>query len=362
MSRLRWFEILGGLIVVAMLLASCKGAATEAPTASEPTEKEPVIEETVEEPTELKMGLIIGAAIDEPWMKALLQAIERYDESNPHGLSIDYAATEQVWGDDAERAIRTYAETGEYDIIWAASSFADQVKNVMGDYPEILFAYTGSGNYGLGDNAFWTYNHLHECAYLIGVMAGHLTETGNIGAVAAFPYEGVNDSLNGFIDGAKSVNPEVKYKVSFIESWFDPAKAEAAAYAQIASGVDLIFAERFGVYEALQEHGLYGFGHFTDQYEMAPEVVISSTIVRWDPQVEYLVEQWWNHETTGEPYDAPMDPVWFSMAEGGCEIAPYHGFEDELPQAMKDAVLEAKEEMLAGTLEVPLKVEPPETD
>jgi basic membrane protein A and related proteins len=44
--------------------------------------------------------------------------------------------------------------------------------------------------------------------------------------------------------------------VTFINSWFDPAAAKEAALAQIDSGADVLYAERFGVIEAASEKGL----------------------------------------------------------------------------------------------------------
>ena len=74
-----------------------------------------------------------------------------------------------------------------------------------------------------------------------------------IGAVAAFPFPNVNLPLNGYIEGAKSVNPDVEAKVTYLESWFDPPKGRESAAAQLAAGADFIYAERFGPFEAVSE-------------------------------------------------------------------------------------------------------------
>jgi basic membrane protein A len=362
MKKTLWW-LLSLLVVAGLLLVSCGGAAT--PTVVEEPEGEAAEapeEPMAEGPTELKIAIITGATIDEAWYKSLLASIDRLAAQNPHGVAISYDYTENVWGDDAERAIRAYAETGEYDIIWPASSYSDQVKNVMDEYPDIMFVYSGSGNEGLGGNAYWNYNHIHECAYLLGVMAGLMTESDVIGAVAGFPYDDQNDVLNGYTDGAKAVNEDVQVKVTFIESWWDPPKAKEATYALMAAGADYVYAERYGPFEALAEEGKYGFGQYEDQFGLAPEVVVSSTILKWDPVVEYVFEEWWNHAADGVAYNAPTEPVWFTMAEGACDIAPYHDFESVIPQDVKDQVAQTREAILSGELQVPLRVEPPVSD
>jgi basic membrane protein A and related proteins len=354
MLKKRTWILLSIFVVIAMGMTACQPAAVEEPVTVE--------EPAAATPTELKIAMIAGATVDEAWYKSLLTSIDRLAATNPHGVTITYDYTENVWGDDAERAIVAYADTGEYDIIWPASSYSDQVKNVMATYPEILFAYSGSGNEGLGGNAYWNYNHIHECAYLLGVLAGAMTETDVIGAVAGFPYDDQNDVINGYIDGAKAVNSDVEVKVTFIESWWDPPKAKEATYALMAADADYVYAERYGPFEALAEKGNFGFGQYEDQHELAPEVVVSSTILKWDPVVEYLFEEWWQHETEGAAYDAPLDPFWFTMAEGACEIAPLHAFEDQIPEDVLGLLEEKREAILSGELVVPLRIEPPVSD
>ena len=121
----------------------------------------------------------------------------------------------------------------------------------------------------------------------MGIIAGRLTKTNTIGTVISWPYPDENLPANGFINGAKSVNPEIKAKATYIDSWFNPPRAKEAALDQIAAGADFVYAERFGLFEACKEKGVYAFGHFVDQNSLAPEVVVSSTIARWDNCIKY---------------------------------------------------------------------------
>jgi basic membrane lipoprotein Med (substrate-binding protein (PBP1-ABC) superfamily) len=70
--------------------------------------------------------------------------------------------------------------------------------------------------------------------------------------------------------------------MAYIESWFDPPKGKQSALAQIAAGADFIYAERFGPFETAKEKGKLAFGHFVDQNSLAQDIVVSSTIARWD--------------------------------------------------------------------------------
>jgi len=298
--------------------------------------------------------------VEQPWCTALVQAMQRIQAEAPHGLNITFDYTENVAPPDAERVLRQYADTGKYQILWAHSAYQDAVTALKDEYPDILWVGAGSGYEPMGGNAYWVDVFIHEPAYLAGIMAGMLTESNIISAVAAFPYANVNAPVNGFFDGAKSVNPDVTTNVTFIEAWFDPPKAKESAAAQIAAGADLVYAERFGPFEACKEGGVLCFGHFVDQNSLAPDVVITSPVALWDPNAKNIIDVWYDHATNGTAYNAPMERLVYYMKDGGSELAPFYGFEETLPQEVLDAVNQAKADIMAGTLVVPLNEAPPE--
>jgi basic membrane protein A len=336
----------------ALILAACGGGGDgETATGNQPV--------TGEAPTELNVAAIFLSPVEEPWNTSWLQAWDRVKAVQPHGLSIDVQYTENVAPPDAERVLREFASAGTYEIIWAHSSFSDAVKVLKDEFPEILWAVSGSGNEGLGGNVYWADVFVHEPAYLMGIIAGKMTQTNVIGAVAAFPFPNVNLPLNAYIAGAQSVNAEVEVKAAYIESWFDPQKAKETAEAQLSAGADFIYAERFGPFEAVQaKPETFAFGHFVDQNSLAPEVVVTSALALWDPSINVVIDAWFDHVTKGTPYSAPTDRVVFLMKDGGADIAPYHDVESLISQDVKDAVAQAREEIVAGTLEVPANEEP----
>jgi basic membrane protein A and related proteins len=345
------------LTMVGMLLVAC-GATPESTQAPQPTQAQ-TQPTAAQAPTELNIAGITITAIEEPWNTAWLQTMNRIQAAKPHGLTINLEYTENVAPPDAERVLRQYAQTGKYQIIWSHSAYPDAVKVLKDEFPDIVWVLAGSGNEAFGGNAYLVDASVHEPAYLMGIIAGMMTKSNVIGAVGGYPYPNVNAPLNAFIAGAKSVNPNVDAKVTFISSWFDPPKAKESALAQIAAGADLLYAERFGPFEACQEKGILCFGHFVDQNDLAPEVVVSSTVARWDPDAMVVIDAWWDHVTKGTPYNAPTDRVMFSMKDGGSDLAPFHGFETKLPKDVVDAVNQAKADIMSGKLVVPLNEAPP---
>ncbi len=99
-------------------------------------------------------------------------------------------------------------------------------------------------------------------------------------------------------------------KVAYIGSWFDPPKAKEATLAQIEAGADLIFAERFGVFEAAKEKGVLAFGNMMDQHALAPEVVITGPVWNMEPTVRHSIDavrnkEWKAEDLRGVVHDGP---------------------------------------------------------
>lgn len=221
-------------------------------------------------------------------------------------------------------------------------------RRVAKDYPEVAFAFGSEftfqePNYSVFDN--W----IHEPSYLCGIIAGRMTKTNTLGIVAALPIAEVNRLVHAFKEGALSVNPKVKVKVAYIGSWFDPPKAKEATLAQIEAGADLIFAERFGVFEAAKEKGVLAFGNMMDQHDLAPEVVITGPVWNMGPTVRYCID-----EVRSKKWKAGDLREWSMMARGGAYLAPFHEFQQKLPPEVLKEVRELEAKIMNGQFTVPI--------
>jgi basic membrane lipoprotein Med (substrate-binding protein (PBP1-ABC) superfamily) len=301
-----------------------------------------------------KIAAIFQTAIEEPWDGVIHQACLKAKKEIGN---IEYEFAEKVAAADFEKVLREYAER-KFDLIVGDAFLAGEEpsRRVAKDYPKIAFAFGSefgpvAPNYSVFDN--W----IHEPAYLCGVIAGRMTKSNVLGVVAAIPIGEVNRLVNAFKAGALKVNPKVKVKISYIGGWFDPPKAKEAAIAQIEAGADLIYAERFGVFEACKEKKILAFGNMSDQNALAPEVVITGPV--WDmyPTIKFSIEmvkkKAWVSMDLGE---------WSMMAKGGARLAPFHGFEKKLPEAVMNEVKDLEKKILSGTFRVPIDEQPPVSD
>ena len=300
----------------------------------------------------LKVAAVFETPIEEPWVNqihvALLQAKKE--------LGIEYAWSESVTAADFARVLRGYAEDG-YDLIIGDSFGTERItRRVAKDYPKVAFTF-GSGigpaepNFAVFDN--W----IHEPAYLAGMIAGKLTKSNTVGTVAAMTIPEVNRLSNAFCAGAKEVNKAVKCKFSFIGSFFDPPKAKEAAIAQIEAGVDVIYAERFGVVEAAKERGIAAIGNMSDQTGLGPDTVVTSVV--WDmwPTVKQVISL-----VKAGVFSAQDFGQFSYMGKGGSFLAPYHGWDKKLSDDIKKMVAERRQEILDGTFRVDIDESAPKSE
>jgi len=300
----------------------------------------------------LKVAAVFETPIEEPWVNQIHVALLKAQKE----LGIEYTWSESVKSADFARVMREYAEKG-YQLIMGDAFGAERIaRRVAKAYPKIAFVF-GSGigpaepNFGVFDN--W----IQEPTYLSGMIAGMMTKTNKIGAVAGMAIPEINRLVNAFFAGARDVNKNVKCKVSFIGSFFDPPKAKEAALAQIEDGVDVIYAERFGVIEAAKEKHILAISNMSDQSKLAPNTVITGPV--WDmwPTVKYVVGLVRAGVFTAQDFGP------FSyMAKGGCYLAPYHKWAKKLPKKVKEMVEKRKQEILAGTFRVPIDESTPKSD
>ena len=137
------------------------------------------------------------------------------------------------------------------------------------------------------------------------------------------------------MNGAKSVKPDIKFKVTFIGSWYDPPKAKEAAFAQIEAGCDILYAERAGVVDACREKGILAFGNVNDmnKEENGTDVVVTSALWHMEGAIDHALAKVKAGNFSSEEYHN-----WTMMAKGGASLAPYYEFESKIPSAVKEQI------------------------
>ena len=293
----------------------------------------------------LKVFGAFATQIEEPWDGVIHTALQAEADAG----RIEYTFADDIgYAGDMERVLRETAEQDQPAIIFGdAFGNEEAVRAVAADYPEIAFVF-GSGGGPAEPNFSVFDNWIHEPAYLAGMIAGGVTQTNVVGVVGGYPVPEVNRIINAFIAGAQETNPDVEVKVTFLNSWFDPAAAKEAALAQVGAGADVLFAERFGVIEAAQENDLVAIGNMSDQESLAPDHVVTSVTWNMVPTVKYVIDQ-----VLAGSYTA-QDLKDFSMvAKGGAALASINtDVPGGVPDDVAALVAEREAQIKAGTFRV----------
>ncbi|MPZ96364.1 MAG: BMP family ABC transporter substrate-binding protein [Propionibacteriales bacterium] len=343
----RRFAVLAGIAVLS-LVAACGGATGESTSNGDDGGKDS------------DLPLIYGVfatPLEEPWDGAIHAALESAVEDGV----IEYKHVDNVSTSDAmERALRDIATNEQPDaIIGDAFAAEEAVRKVAAEFPDIPFAF-GSGEKPAGPNLSVFDNWLQDPAYLAGMLAGGLTKSDTVGVVGAMPIPEVNRIVNAFVLGVKETNPEVTVKVSFINTFFDPAAAKQAAQAHVSAGADVLFAERDGVIAAAEEADVPVIGMMVDQLEEAPGHVATSLIWHMRPTVDAVVEQ-----VENGPEAVDLGEYSFMNVDGS-ELAPLNmdvvgGIPDDLATRLEDVEKSIRdgsfttpvdESALAGSIDV----------
>lgn len=99
---------------------------------------------------------------------------------------------------------------------------------------------------------------MYEAKFLMGAIAGALSENGKIGYLADYPIFGTTANINAFALGAKMVNPRAKIYLEWSSlKDHDPAKVFAENKIKYISGRDMIVPgsvnREFGLYHAAKD-------------------------------------------------------------------------------------------------------------
>ena len=234
---------------------------------------------------------------------------------------------------DAERVIRQFAQDG-YDVIFTTSfGYMDPTINVAKDFPDTTFIHISG--FKTADNVGTGFGKIEEPRFVSGQIAGAMTESNQIGYVAAFPIPEVIRGINAFTLGVREANPEATVQVVWTNTWFDPAKERAAAEALLDGGADVIaqHQDTAGPQQAAEERGVYGVGYNADMAPLAPEAVLTSAIWNWGAVL--------HRQSSRASWTAPGNraSIWGGWQDGVVDLAPIADFvPDEIRAAVEEEV------------------------
>ncbi|SHH27652.1 BMP family lipoprotein [Desulfosporosinus lacus] len=190
-----------------------------------------------------------------------------------------------------EGLIRDLAKAGNALVVVVGFDMAEPLGKVAPEFPDTKFAIIDA--VVEGNNISSLVFNEHEGSFLVGALAGMMTESNKVGAIPAMDIPFLNRFTVAYEQGAKYANPKAQVVVQPIGSDFssfnDPAKAKSIALTMYNQGVDVIYhaagGSGSGLFEAAKEANKYAIGCNSDQDYMAEKLVLTSMMKRVDVAV-----------------------------------------------------------------------------
>jgi simple sugar transport system substrate-binding protein len=280
----------------------------------------------------LKIGFIYPSPVgDVGWAHELDRGRKAIEEA--FGDRVESIIVENIpEGPDAARIMNQFAAQGAKMIMLGSFGYMNDGLKLAKQHPDIKIIH--ASGYKLADNMgnFQTRNY--ESAYVAGMAAGFVTKSNTIGMVAAYAIPEVVGIINAFTLGAQVTNPDVTMKVVWLNSWFDPSKAQESARSLIAQDSDVIFSiyqDTPSVVTVAEEEGVYVVNTSSDMKAYAPTKLLVSMQISW---ADYFIEQ------TQAVLDGTFkgSAFWGGMADNAVSMESY----SEDLSAEQLATLEAK--------------------
>ena len=261
--------------------------------------------------------------------------------------NVEVAITDSTFvPDDAEAALRGYADDG-YDLVIAhGSQFGSILLEVAPQYPETAFAWgTASDTFGL-PNVYAYDAAAHQGGYVLGAMSTLLSATGVVGVVGPIEVGDAQLYVDGFAAGARASKPDATVLVNYTGSFSDLTLAAEAAQAHVVGGADVLTGSAqmvVGAVSVAQESGAVWFGTQSNQSSLAPSLVAASQVYHWEVILEQIIADVDAGVLGGGTYTA-------DLANGGLVI------EFNPDYALPDDVRRRADEIIAGIVDGSIQV------
>ncbi len=182
---------------------------------------------------------------------------------------------------DSERVFRQLAADGNKLIFATSFGYMEPLQKVSKLFPDVKFEHVNGFKTAANISVYEP--RFEEGFYLIGVIAGQMTKTNTLGFIGSFPIPTVLRNIDAMTLGAQSVNPKIKTKAIWVNTWYDPGKERQAADTLIAQGADAVAqnTDSPASIQAAQEKGTYAFSIDADMSSFGKKAQLTGSTEDW---------------------------------------------------------------------------------
>ena len=295
-----------------------------------------------------KIGMVtdVGGVNDKSFNQTSWEGLQALQASDSR-FQVQYL--ESKTDADYQGNIETFMEDGYDLIICVGYMLADATREAAEANPDQLFAIIDDSSIDLPNVACLMFAQ-EQASYLVGLVAGSVTESKTVGYVQGM----VSDSMNlfgiGYITGVLEACPDATVLQYNANAFGDIAGGSTAAKDMITKGADVIYhaagGTGIGVISACDEEGIWAIGVDTDQAPLAPEHVLTSAMKRVDVAAQDISKAVAEGNFTAGIH-------MYDLSNGGVDLAPTR---DHIPADVLEVVEAAKAAIINGEKSVPTSV------
>ena len=289
---------------------------------------------------QLKVGFVyVGPIGDHGW--TYQHNVGRLAVEKALGAKVSTTYVESVpEGADAQRVITKLASTGHGLIFTTSFGYMNPTLRVAKKFPKVKFEH--ATGFKRADNMSTYSARFYEGRYVVGKIVGKMTKANILGYVASFPIPEVIRGINATILAARSVNPNIKIKVVWVSTWFDPGKEADAAKTLIDQGADVIMqhTDSPAPIQVAEQRGVWAVGQASDMVSFGPKAHLTAIIDDWNP---YYIER------TKAALDGSWKSkdTWDGLKQGMVRLSAYN---KAIPADVVALAEETRKGIIAGTI------------
>jgi basic membrane protein A len=177
----------------------------------------------------LKVGMVyIGSPSDHGWTKSHEDG--RLDVVEALGTTVEIETSSAVFGNDqAPAQIQTFIDNGDEVIIGTSFDFLPSLQQASGDPANANVNFLTCSGFQTAHNLGSYFGRMEQAMYLMGIVAGQMTTTNQIGIVGPVVIPETVRLNNAFTIGVREVNSNAQVVVRWVGNWYDPANETLAA-------------------------------------------------------------------------------------------------------------------------------------
>lgn len=304
----------------------------------------------------LKVALLTnGLFTDGAWGTSAYNASQVL--KSKYGL--DLITKDNVSISNLEPELRHAAAIGSDIIIAQGIEWGNPVAKISDDYPNSTFIVFNSLTNSTNVSSIFPMQQ--EGSFLLGALAGMMTKTNSLGCVGGKAYPNIINLFEGFKQGAKLTNPNVKITCIYIDDFQSPFKGKEAGLSLIDKGADFLFQAADlsgnGVIEAAKEKGIFAFGNVVDQNKLGPNTVLSSIVLDTEKAIELVIKMVQNGSESGQLYKPGLELTKGEQGEGIVYLAPFHGLAGKVHPDVKAKLAQLTQDVISKKIIVPERLD-----